>query len=94
MLLLDSVLEGLHLNLFLFEDQDRLHHSVLEADQLYGFTNIIPILNAPLLVLALLEVLITSAQLTLQVQELFLHEFFCFVSNIGPLLELVVHLVC
>lgn len=94
MLLLDHVLSGLHLDLFLFKDQDRLHHSVLEADQLGGFTNVIPILNAPLLVLTLLEVLITRAQLALQVLELFLPELICLISNIASLLELIEYLMC
>lgn len=93
-LLLDHGLFALHLDLFLFKDQDRLHHSVLEADQLGGFTNVIPILNAPLLVLTLLEVLITRAQLALQVLELFLPELICPTSNSAPRRKLIVYLMC
>ena len=94
MLLLDHVLSGLHFNLSLFKHQDRLHDSVLEADQLGRFTNVIPILNAPLLVLALIEVLITRAQLALQVLELFLPELICPISNSAPLMELIEYLMC
>lgn len=92
LLLLNLMLEALFIDLLLFEILDSVYHFVLEGSELNGHTEVVPVLDAALLVGEFVEV----AKLVATVLQVLVFDVFKISgdsSDVGSLSELFINLV-